>query len=83
MNGKTDSEESLSKMIDVAHQYIDSTGVRDSIIGKCYLVLGLIVAGAPVHQRKRITLTPQEDAAMRQAILQWREETKQSGERPE
>ncbi len=82
MNGKDYSEGSLSKIIDVAHQYIDSTGIRDSIIGKCHLELGLIVAGAPVHQRKGITLTPQEAAEMRKAILQWRNDMKQSEEKP-
>ncbi len=82
MNGKDYSEGSLSRMIDVAHQYIDSVGIRDSIIGKCHLELGLIVAGAPIGQRKGITLTPQEATAMRKAILQWHKETKQSGEKP-
>ena len=50
MDGKGYSEGSLTKMIDAAHQYIDATSMRDSIITKCYQELGMIVAGAPVHQ---------------------------------
>ena len=65
-------------MIDAAHQYIDADGLRDSIIAKCYQELGLIVVGAPVHQRANIKLTGQEVLAMRKAIHQWRREKKQS-----
>ena len=65
-------------MIDVAHQHIDAAGIRDSIIAKCYHELGLIVAGAPVHQRAHITLTDQEAEAMRKAIHRWHREKKQS-----
>ena len=78
MNGKAYSEGSLSNMIDAAHQYIDGNGQRDSIIAKCYQELGLIVAGAPVHQRADINLTGQEVLALRKAIHQWRREKKQS-----
>ena len=78
MNGKAYSEGNLSKMIDAAHQHIDAKGIRDSIIAKCYLELGLIVAGAPVHQRAHITLTDQEAETMRKAILRWLREKKQS-----
>jgi len=78
MNGKDYSEGSLSKMNDAAHQYIDANGLRDSIIAKCYQELGLIVAGAPVHQRADINLTGQEAEAMRKAIHRWRREKKRS-----
>ena len=78
MNGKNYSEGSLSKMIVVAQQYIDANGLRDSIIGKCYQELGLIVTGAPVHQRANITLTDLEAESLRKAIHQWRQEEKQS-----
>jgi hypothetical protein len=77
MNGKHYSEGSLSSMIDAARQYIDADIVRESIIAKCYQELGMIVAGAPVHQRANITLTEQEAAAMRKAIQRWRQEKKQ------
>ncbi len=76
MNGKHYSEGSLSSLIDAAHQYIDATSVRESIIAKCYQELGLIVADAPVHQRANITLNNQEAEAMREAIHQWRRERK-------
>ncbi len=78
MNGKDYSEGSLSKMIDAAHYYIYDHGLRDSIIAKCYQEIGLIVAGAPVHQRSDIYLTGEEDLAMRQAILRWLREREQS-----
>ena len=78
MNGKDYSEGNLSKMIDAAHQYIDTAGIRDSIIAKCYQEFGLIVAGAPAHQRARITLTDQEAEAMRKAIHRWLREKKRS-----
>ena len=78
MNGKGYSEGSLSKMIDAAHQYIDTTGIRDSIIAKCYHELGLIVAGAPAYQRADINLTGKEAEAMRKAIHRWLREKKRS-----
>ena len=78
MNGKGYSEGNLSKMIDAAHQHIDATGIRDSIIAKCYQELGLIVVDAPVHQRADITLTGQEAEAMRKAIHLWLRERKRS-----
>ena len=78
MNGKHYSEGSLSSLIDAAHQYIDATKVRESVIAKCYQELGLIVADAPVHQRANITLNDQEAVAMRKAIHRWRQEKEQS-----
>jgi hypothetical protein len=78
MNGKHYSEGSLSSLIDTAHQYIDAASVRESIIAKCHQELGMIVAGAPVHQRANITLTDQEAAAMRKAVLRWRQGKKQA-----
>ncbi len=78
MNGKHHSEGSLSSLIDAAYHYVDATSVREGIIAKCFQELGLIVAGAPVHQRANITLTDQEAEAMRKAIHQWRQEEKQS-----
>jgi hypothetical protein len=78
MNGKHYSEGSLSSLIDAAYQYIDAANVRESIIAKCYQELGMIVAGAPVHQRANITLTNQEAEAMRKAIQRWRLEKKRS-----
>jgi hypothetical protein len=79
MNGKHYSEGNLSNLIDVARQYIDVASVRESIIAKCYQELGMIVSGAPVHQRASITLTNEEDVAMRTAIQRWRQESKRSG----
>ena len=76
MNGKGYSEGILSSLIDAAHQHIDATNVRESVIAKCYQELGLIVAGAPVHQRANITLTHQEAEAVRKAIHRWRQEKK-------
>ncbi len=78
MNGKDYSEGNLSKMIDAAHQHIDDKGIKDSILAKCYQVLGLIVAGAPVDQRAHITLTDQEAETMRKAIHRWHRDKKQS-----
>ncbi len=78
MNGKHYSEGSLSSLIDAAHQYIDATSVRESIIAKCYQELGLLVAGAPVHQRASISLNYLEAEAMRKAIQQWLQVKKQS-----
>ncbi len=78
MNGKHNSEASLSSLIDAAHQYIDATSVRDSIIAKCYQELGLILADAPVYQRANITLNDQEAEAMRMAIHRWHQEKQQS-----
>ena len=78
MNGKGYSGGSLTRIIDAAHQYIDATGIRDSIIAKCYQELGLIVVGAPVHQRADINLTGQEAEAMRKAIHCWRRQKKRS-----
>ena len=59
MNGKAYSQGSLALMVDAAHQYIGQTGTRNAIIAKCYQEIGLIVAGAPVHQRVAISLTDQ------------------------
>ena len=78
MNGKHYSEGSLLSLIDAAHQYIDATSVRESIIAKCHQELGLIVADAPVHQRANIALTYQEAEAMRKAVQRWRREKQQS-----
>lgn len=78
MNGKGYSEGSLTKMIDAAHNYIDATSIRESIVAKCDQELGLIVAGAPIHQRANINLTGQEAEAMRKAIHCWRREKKRS-----
>ena len=78
MNGEGYSEGNLPKMIDAAHQHIDATGIRDSIIAKCCLELGLIVAAAPLGQRSHITLTGQEAEATRKAIHRWHREKKQS-----
>jgi hypothetical protein len=78
MNGKHYSEGSLSSLIDAARQYIEDASIRESIIAKCYQELGMIVAGAPVHQRANITVTNQEAAAMRKAIQRWRQGKKRS-----
>ena len=78
MNGKHYSERNLSSLIEAANQYVEATSVREGIIAKCYQELGLIVAGAPVHQRANITLNHLEAEAIRKAIQQWLQEKKQS-----
>ena len=65
-------------MIGAAFRYIYAHGLRDSIIAKCHQEIGLMVAGAPVHQRSDICLTGEEDLAIRQAILRWLQEREQS-----
>ncbi len=72
MNGKAHKEDTLGVMIEAAHQYIESPDVRNGVIAKCHQEIGLVMVGAPTHQRAAIRLTSQESAAILHAVRSWR-----------
>lgn len=77
MHGKAYSIASLSMMINAVNKYTDeATGIRDQLIAKCHQEIGLIVIDAPVSQREGITLTEQEERALRDAVLRLRRASK-------
>ena len=65
-------------IIDAAQRYIDQIGVRDGVIAKCHQEIGLLIVGAPVHQRASITLNDDEKTAVRKAVKSWRRARKKS-----
>ena len=72
MNGKAYSMNTLSMIIDAAHNYIEAPNIRDGIIAKCHWEIGLAVCEAPDDKRETIKLTPQETKALNKAIEQRR-----------
>jgi hypothetical protein len=78
VNGEAYSEETLSIMIDATRQYIETPGVRDSIVAKCYQEIGLLVTGTPYCQRAEVHLTHQEVVALAAAIRRWQLEDEHS-----
>ena len=71
MDGKANSKQSLSMMINAARQYIKVPDVQREIISKCHQQIGLILAASPPHQREAIKLTHRESKEIRDAIRHW------------
>ena len=72
MNGKFHSEESLTKMIEIASQYVEDPGLRDAIVSKCHQEIGMLVAGIPIHAKVNVNLTNRETTALVRAVRNWR-----------
>ncbi len=73
---KVPSEQRLAVIIEIATQHVEDPDVKNSIISKCHVGIGMLVAGMPTQARATIELNDREITALSDAVCHWRRQKK-------
>lgn len=66
------TEERISRLIEVANLYIEDPGIRNELVSRFHQEIGRLVIGE--LPKSAFTMNRQELAALKAALLSWREE---------